>query len=110
MTAAMSPKTAYQGSANGARASMASRVSEYRDAKWASPERAKWMLPEYTTPEMAAKKAEMQKTMTRVVLVLRPRVASAIGLSDKPRSTRPKRPSWMATITRAVSTMMTRTT
>ena len=60
-----------------------------------SEDTAKWIDAPYSTPEMPAKNAEMQNTITRVTFVLRPMVATASGESDSPRSSRPRRSSWI---------------
>src|SRR5581483_5247679 len=110
MTAAIRANSAYHGSANGARASRASRISELKAVKWLSAVVAKWTDEPYSAPLIAAKNDETQNTITRVVLVLRPRVPTATGESARPRSRRPILASWMTTIVTAVTATNARTT
>src|SRR5581483_8009762 len=60
-------------------------------------------------PAIPAKKAETQKTMSRVTFTPRPWVASIVGVSDMARRSRPSRLVAMATITTMQATAMART-
>ncbi len=49
------------------------------------------IAPASRTPAIAARKAEMQNTSSRVKLVDAPLAASPVGLSERARSSRPSR-------------------
>ena len=59
---------------------------------------------------MPARNDEMQNTMTRVVFVLRPIVATAVGDSDIPCSIRPIRARRITTTASDTTTTNARTT
>src|SRR3954452_9188063 len=109
MTETTPMNSAYQGSANGARARTASSTRDWNDVKWESLVVAKLTAPPYRMPPTPARNAEMQKTSTRVVLVDRPIVATAVGDSDSPRNTRPSRERMIPTTTRLTTTTAPRT-
>ena len=60
-------------------------------------------------PPIPARNAEMQKTMTRVVLVDKPIVAEATGDSESPRKTLPSRDRMIPTMSRLTTTTAART-
>ncbi len=86
-TSANPAPKAYQGSRPGIMTSSASRVRELNAAK--SELVTVCTTPPNSAPEMAARKAETQKTSTRVTITLVPCVARATGESAMPRSSRP---------------------
>ena len=81
------PAKAYQGSRPGMMTSSASRVRELNAVK--SELVTVCTTPPNRAPETAARKAETQKTSTRVTITLVPCVARATGESAMPRSSRP---------------------
>ncbi len=66
--------------------------------------------PAYRAPKIPARNAEMQKTITRVRLIVVPWVSSASGESESARSRRPRRPRVSATTKIEHSTAAARTT
>ncbi len=102
--------SANHGSANGASASMASSSSEKNGWKTGSAPTAKLRVTPSSTPARPAMKAEMQNTISLVVVVLRPMALTAVGESDIPCSIRPSRLRCSSTSRSATSTSAPSTT
>src|SRR5580692_4584721 len=97
---------AYQGSPITTITSVAKIVRDEKEVYWVLV--AYWKTELARAPDRPAKKAEMQKTMTRVMLIDVPWVCRALGESDNAFRRRPRRPWWSKARKRTVSTVKTR--